>query len=188
MDKRELLSNMEIVLEKDIDDTKHDQPVYKLNQEGKNIIFNYPHSDTLIDIFSNIQNQIDLKNEFIEKLKKSVRLDETIYYGDAHPHRCASKSSISFYTLLRLGFSDEAIISLKSRKDSSEAIMRMLNVLLKESARYFDVNQLNEIRTIVSIMNIEEGYQYSVRYGFKINKSATISRILEESYRLLKKA
>ena len=131
MDNLELESHIEIVFQKEFDNLLNDKATYHLSKEGEKLTLKYPHSDTLVDIFSNIQNNENSKKIFVDNLQKKI------LGGGESPHISpnnnsvtvyASTVSLSFYTLIRLGFVEEAISSLNNRAKESGNLIHFISI------------------------------------------------------------
>jgi len=189
MDKKQLSSRMEIVLTKEHDNLLEGPTFELIDNEGK-LVMDYPHSETLVDIFSNIQNLPDMKNAFVEILKDRISIEgETINQDTAVniPDHYAGAVALSFYTLIKLGFTKEAIDALKMRKHVSVTLVRFLRTMLKESYGYFTIEEFNDILVEISRYGLAPSFASTPRSKFNVERGIARSRILEESYSILKK-
>lgn len=195
MDESKLIAGIEIVLEKDLDNAKKGSNNYILKTNESNQFLDYPLSDTLIDIFSNVQNKIELKEKFITTLARHIEQDRDNHYLFKLPngkilYLGISSAGICFYTLLRLGFAERVINSFKKRIQSSDNILRILGEIIKESNSYLDISSLSELKkTITRISKTfeEVDYKTGVLEQFKEREEGIKSTLINLSYECLKK-
>jgi len=180
----ELEYQIRVVLDKELDDLKHWESTWKLQEEKGKKFIKYPNSDTLIDIFSNIQNQPEQKVNFVknlcEKIEKSGEGIEKKYNNRGPDYyQYISKSSICFYSLIRIGFTKEAIASYTKRVPHSGSLTLLIEDVLEEDFSYFDKKDLDELLTRL-IKNKLKGPAEKKR-------ELTISKIIKNRYDQLKK-
>ena len=149
MEISELTSDLEIIFEKEISDLSSGVCTFATGKTTKGNIFNYPNARTLIDLFLMVQNDGILKSFFVASLKGQIT-DST----EASPSGLewsrfpfVGISQLCFYALIELGFTEEAIDSLKNRRRGCEGIYSLICQLIPKN--YFDLNQLKEILTKV---------------------------------------
>lgn len=185
MNKEELISRIEIILNKESNDLFNSKLTFGL--KGSEVGLSYSHSDTLIDIFSNVQEDNYLKAIFVATLRKEISEKPENYYLHAPKDIYAGTVALAFYTLLKLGFVEEVLESLKNRTFSSGTILKFLPYLFNEKYTYFNINHLNELLKKINGMNIEGAYRSRIREEFNELKNNAKSIILKESYESLKK-
>ena len=188
--EEELNHQIQVILDKELDDLLNWIPSWDIKEEKGKHILRYPNADTLIDVFSNIQNnpylKIKYKNSLCDEIENSGEKIETRIknYGptldlNTYYYNYISTSSISFYALLRLGFTKEAISSFKKRISDSGSIILIIDGLLKEDFSYFDKQNLDELLKKLKECKLKGSAN-------KVN-NAVISKIIKERYELLKK-
>src|SRR3989344_2979894 len=116
---------------------------------------NYEHSDTLIEIFFDIQQNKDLKEEFIKTLEKEIKQSNDFVIWEVNKgHFYISISSLCFYTLIKLGLIENAINSLKNRTQTAGVISGNIFILFcyifNEEENYF--NNSKEINELIKIL------------------------------------
>jgi hypothetical protein len=107
--------------------------------------FEYPNSEVLISLFGIIKNDNSARPFFIQLLKESILesieypvVDEqTEYMG------YVNVSTLSFYVLVKLGYVDEALDSLRRRFERSSLTYLLIYSIL--DGDFFKANDLNEI-------------------------------------------
>lgn len=163
-------------------------------EEGVKII-NYPHSDTLVDIFSNIQNNKDLKEEFFNILQKHIQRDEEEVIKIELPlppfnnvYRYVTVLPLCFYTLVRLGFVKESIKSIDSKPYTLEVgsqthglngFIKFLYELFQSEENYFSLIDLSYINIILE--------HSEVRREIEKTKKELQTFIINEKYNIIKK-
>lgn len=175
MDITELKSHMDIVFDKEENDLANGKDTWHFNKEkssGDHILF-YPNSETLIDIFSNIQNKEKLKFEFLNKLEYSVKESAEFWKESA----VLGIHALCFYTLIRLGFVEKALKAFESRRKYSDLLLELILSLLRDNFNYFDIEQLNKILKEVKRIPVS-----SIK-----TKELLITEIIDGRYELLKK-
>lgn len=147
MELTELKDNVQIVLDKEENDLAIEgYSFYRRGLTAKDIT--YPNEETLIEIFSMLGNDSSLKTAFIKILKNTIKESEEYGYRDPRTGLTifVSTSAIGFYALVKLGYSNDAIESLRERQNSSNYIASLLISILDK--HYFDSNQLKAISEI----------------------------------------
>lgn len=184
MDREELEVLVNIVLEKDLDDLKRQILVWKLTKQEDKKIISYEHSDTLIDIFSNIQNESTLREEFIKILEASIKdsFDYEVSGGYGKRDTYASTCPLSFYTLIKLGFIENALDALaeRARIRKTGAIFNLISAILSEDYSYFDLKQIFKLLEAIKLQK-ESGY-YAGMY-----QNNVISTLRSTAYEHVKK-
>jgi hypothetical protein len=178
MNAQELNSALIVIFEKEENDLDVNIQKNRVNFvwqfiDGKIV---YESSDTLISIFSNIQNNKKLVNFFINKLLKKIIEQEDIiddFYSIGVSHLC-------FYTLIKLGKVKLCLLKLLERKSTSYLIPLIINDMLKENKQYFNSEQLDIIKEYLNRELIN-----SDKYSDIILNN--ISIIINSKYELLKK-
>jgi hypothetical protein len=146
MELTELEESLQIVLDKEENDlATQGYSFYYQGSTAKDIT--YPNAETLIEIFSMLGNDSSLKTTFIKILKSTISDSEEYGYRDQTGVTIfVSTSAIGFYALVKLGYTNDAIQSLKERQNSCNYIARLLTSILDK--HYFDANQLKAISEI----------------------------------------
>lgn len=186
MDLEEIKALVTITLEKEFDDQKNNISTYALREiEGKRVIL-YEHADTLVDIFSNIQSDESTKSEFLKLLITAVE-NSPDFEIDMHGSRqdiYASKSSLCFYTLIKLGFVNEAFIALenRSKQQVSGSLFSLMIYVLNEDYAYFDLKEISRLIEITKKL-ISGGRYYADRY-----KENALSILRTSAYEIAKKS
>lgn len=184
MNKEELITYMNIVIENEFDEQQRGASTYHCERiEGKNTIV-YEHSDTLVNIFSNIQTDLELKEVFITILEDEVcnAVDDEIKISDIIQN--ASKMSLCFYTLIRLGFTDRAISALEKRKDEAGDIFYLISIIMGEDYTYFNEQEIFRLLSIIKKLP-SSGWDSRSRADFL--KENAVSVLNRSSYEIIKK-
>ena len=107
-------SHAELILTKEYDDLLNGRETYSLVSENNQQILIYPHAETLIELFSTIQTKSTLKDKFIQILSERISTEYEKYYQiSGSADRYASSIGLCFFTLLKLGFTEKAIVYFK---------------------------------------------------------------------------
>ena len=169
MDKERLELRIKSVIEKEFDDILHSRTCYSLITSDTEKIIKYEHSDTLIDIFSNIQSNTELKELFILVLEKDLIFTD---------------SSLSFYTLVKLKFTDKALNMLSERQRAGttygDNIFAIVNCMLQEKYTYFDFKELHRLIDILKLLQCSRLYLPI--------KSIVLSKVRKTTYEITKKS
>ncbi len=152
MEKGELPALVSLTLEKDFDDLKNGVRTWQLVKEDEKYFFRYPHSDTLVDIFSNIQNDLASKKLFVNLLVGSINDSSEAKSFLRSKYTYASTCSISFYTLVRLGFVEAALdaLEVRSHLQYSFSVFGLISSILSEDRSYFTIQQVVRLIDIVN--------------------------------------
>lgn len=158
MTPEELKEDIHIVFEKELNDILNYWNQYVLShKEGKNEAkFEYNNSDVLINIFSNIQNNEDLKQLFIDEIFDVVDIYSSDYLINDLYISVLSPLPLWFYTFLQLWYIDFAI-DLYSNKTSPISIIPILSDVLQLNQDYFTNHQLWQILKILSNIRYNSG-------------------------------
>ena len=144
MELNELEDNLKIVFDKEESDQKEGTCTSFYTKSNNNLIFNYPNAETLVAMFSILGNDKKLQSFFITSLKKRTMDSEEILWGQrTGGFSRVGASPLCFYALVELGYTNEAIESLKKRHNGRYGIYSLICILLDKN--YFDSNQLKEI-------------------------------------------
>ena len=171
MDLLELEENLQIVFDKEENDLrKEGSTFYYQGSQAKDIT--YPNAEMLVEIFTGLGNDT-VKCYFIDFLKKRISDSNEIMFGQRtgaffYVGTCA----LCFYTLVELGYTNDAIESLKKRQSGWHGIHSLLQIL---GRNYFDSNQLKEISKIVNVMQ-----------NYSDIREALRSKIIETRFEVLK--
>jgi hypothetical protein len=149
MKKQELKSDAKIIFEKELFDLSNGNITFAFITAKKETIFFYPNAQTLIDLFSMVQNDEKLKSYFVRLLETEIAdSEEASPVGEKfHRYPFVGVSHLCFYTLMELGFRKEAMDSLKKRRQGFEGIYSLICRLISKD--YFNSIELKEILTIV---------------------------------------
>lgn len=180
MDKDELISDIEIVFEKELEDLKYNDTWFHKNENGEEIL-DYPNANVLVKIYEIINSNLNLKKVYITYLQEKIEIPEEIeislLMGETNSYRGISQ--LGFYTLCKLGLTEEAIISYEKRTKPSGLIIFALEEILKEDPSLFSKNQLD--RLLIHLKQIEiKGYPASKA------KERVIKYIIESRFNSLK--
>lgn len=138
MDLLELEENLQIVFDKEENDLKKDGYTYShRGTQAKEIT--YPNSEILMELFSGLGNDV-LKSFFIDVLRKRIVNADEVSYGILRP---VGISVLCFHVLIELGYTNDAVESLKSRRKTWRGIYFLLYQIIDRN--YFDSNQLKDI-------------------------------------------
>jgi hypothetical protein len=162
MNSKELEEGLEIIFEKEKSDLQeHDTFTKEQKKKGNEyfstyFIKDYPNSEKLKNFYFYLDNEedkeclikslqreiIDSEEDEIEKIQRSPR--EKTFNG---------LSKLCFYTLLQLGFTDEALDSFIKRKKRCNGIFSILVGVDLED--YFTIEQLTKLNSKVNSWNPE---------------------------------
>jgi hypothetical protein len=143
MEISELKSSIDIVFEKEIRDLHSGYRTLAVNESKNEYVITYPHAETLVQLYLTIRSNEKLKSFFIKALEDGIinsdgpiLLPMGTYLGI---------SRLCFYTLVNVGYVNEAIVSLKKRKSSlgCEGLFNLITEMLPKN--YFDSKQLGDI-------------------------------------------
>lgn len=182
MDKKEVFDKIGIVVDKEFHETKNKRPTWKLQKDNKKFTLIYSNSDILIDLFSNIQNNEEAKKNFVHALKSIIANDG----GDVHTEFVKynlnyipyGSAQICFYTLVRLGYVDDALESLSKRSGDSSLLFYFLYELLNENYNYFNNEQLGRLLNNIKLLRIHSQYSEI--------KNSLIAKLIDQRFELLK--
>lgn len=186
MDKKTLSSQIEIVLTKEYNDGNNSTLVWEFKKVNGDWSFVYPHSDTLIDIFSNIQIDDELKKHFVKLLQSRITLENEAFGISKNRLSCAGAIALCFYTLIKLGLSDEAILALNKRQEPSGTLVLFFEDIGGNEYAYFSTNHLNEILRKVSPWDLSYSFADRTIEAFKKSRDNTKTKLIEKTYGLLK--
>ena len=177
MELDELIDNLKIILDKEETDQKTGTITSFYTKSNDNLILNYPNGETLVEMFSVLGNDNKLQSFFINSLKKIIIDSDEIWYGQrGGGFSLGGNSTICFYALVELGYTNEAIESLKKRRNGCHGIYRLISITLERN--YFNSNQLKEISNKI---DTDRGDNQSNKgEGLKL-------KIIQTRYELLKK-
>src|SRR3989344_293359 len=154
MDKDELKEFIEITLKKESNDLRNNLYPWKLEKKNGITTIKYPNSDTLINVYSNIQNNGHLKKEFINILSQNIASSEETDILNVDPPIISGSYSVSVYTLIKLGFTEEAISALEKRSNNLGLLITFLWTLLDEDYNYFTNKQLGKLLKVIEALQI----------------------------------
>ena len=146
MDQSELKENLQIVLDKEeADFTTQGYSYFAQGSHATKIT--YPNAEMLIDLFSMISSDDALKTLFLDALKETIR--EAVDYDCVIEGQIVwvGTSGVAFYTLVRLGYINDAIECLKQRQEGCNNVYRLLLSIIDE--HYFNASQIALISSIV---------------------------------------
>jgi hypothetical protein len=172
MDTSELSGSLNIVFEKEMQDLNGGHRTFTINVSKEEYDIRYPHAETLVQLFLTIRNSQYLKSLFVDTLKESIlNSEETLLlpYGTY-----LGISRLCFYTLVNIGYVNEAITSLKKRKKDCDGIYDLVLYLIPKN--FFNDSQQKEILTKVRSERV---------YSEMADKLD--SKIVESRYQLLTK-
>ncbi len=185
MEKAEVNEMINSILDMEFLDLNNGEDTFKLKNENNLATLDYPHSNDLIDIYSNIQNNNNLKEIFLKNLKLNLTNSSETYKDlniilRGYSFQYASKSALCFYTLLKLGYVEEALFSLSQRRHTSGILTKLLHFILKEDYRYFNLAQLtkllNSVHSFKFIPNDNENHFYLELSGIIIRNRYQITK------------
>lgn len=185
MDQDKIFGYLNMMFQREISILRHQTPTWSIsipdNESKKRIT--YENGDTLIDIFSNLKTDEE-KEYFKSQIAAGLsRYDEEYWQDDTSEEIFASGiSALSFYTLIRIGDTSQALKSSWSRFSGRNCILllRFLLDLFSEEYNYFKIEDLNEITRLLSQLDRSSGLFIQLRdqllqkvteYGFSIVKN-----------------
>jgi len=195
MEAKELVDSLNTVFEMEIQELDQGNETFRVCENDDEPI-QYPHAETLIQLYANIRNNETLKSLFIDTLRKGIVNTESSFFVPYGVY--TGISSLCFYTLVRVGYTNEAVGSLKKRKKGCEGLFSLIICML--SANYFDSTQLGEIllktREITKTIELPDDRSKSkgaklgdiivnLRYAFLQRKVSRINIEINEDKRAL---
>ena len=158
MELSELMNNVEITFEKELSDLNSRVATFRTVTKDTEEFFEYPNAQTLIDLFSMVQSDRKLKLFFLDFMKKQIiNSDEASVIGPKFSRvSFLGVSQLCFYTLLKLGFVQEAIDSLIERRQGCEGIYFLFYLLTLND--YFSLVQLKEILAKIRKHSLPSAY------------------------------
>jgi hypothetical protein len=172
----ELQSDLGIILDKERHDLEKGRLTHTLEKSKDGNVLKYPNAETLIGLFLTIKNDEKLRSAFLSSLTRQVTDDdEFTFHPTIGEPVFLGTSPLCFYTLVNMGFVNEAIDSMKKRHNrSSRGIYNLLLQLIPRN--YFNKSQLKEIVTILRT----DPFVYP-------EKEDLCSMIIDSRYELLRK-
>ncbi len=168
-----------IVLEKEYQNTSGTM-AYFLSTKGT--IKDFETYDTLIDIYSNIQNDATKKRKYIDCLLHSIKANESIHYS-----LCIGYAHLSVYTLIKLGYTNLVMEALNKRVLTTFLIPVVLNSLANEESKYFSDADLSIIKEFC--VKQMEGLDHADSSGLlRKQVSGYATNIVNKRYENLKKS
>ena len=140
MEAKELSDSLNTVFEMEIQDLDEGNETFRVRENTDEAI-QYPHAETLIQLYANIRNNETLKSLFVDTLKKGVVNAESSFFVTYGIY--TGISPLCFYILVVVGHTNEAVASLKKRKKNCEGLFNIIIYML--SMNYFDSVQLGDI-------------------------------------------
>lgn len=146
MEIEELDYDMKIIFDKEIMDIENKtNTLYTDYQNGVPFIKS-PNAEMLIELYHTISTNLILQKHFIDRLSQLIETNPethipTIFYNKLY----STLSKISFYTLIKIGFTDEALSALEKRKINSYGIIFLIEVLFSDNKEYFNARQLDRL-------------------------------------------
>lgn len=152
MKSKELEDGLEIIFDKEKTDLLKGETITKERKKEENKFYTvysiiaYPNSETLKDFYYYLENDGD-KDSFVKILQNQItdseedEKEKTQTSPGEKPFNGLSK--LCFYTLIKLGFSEEALESLIKRKKRYNGILDILIGIDLED--YFTIEQLTKL-------------------------------------------
>ncbi|MGD6933319.1 MAG: hypothetical protein ACQCN5_03845 [Candidatus Bathyarchaeia archaeon] len=140
MDVKELSDALNTVFEIEIQDLDKGTKTFNVIDNADETI-EYPHAETLVQLYANIRNSERLKALFLDTLERGVVNAESSFFVTYRLY--TGISPLCFYTLIRAGYVNEAIAFLKKRKKSCEGLFNIILYMLPLNC--FDSAQLGDI-------------------------------------------
>lgn len=172
MDKDELHESLEIVFDKEKSDIRNQGYSYFYKgTQAENIT--YPNAEMLLQIYADLKNEVSnifQLIDFVGTLKgKIAQASEPLVRYSRTEVSYVGVSALCFYTLVQIGYANEAIESLKKRQNDFSGIYRLLYAIL--GTTYFDSVQLKDLSDILEAdrsAKIEEQLRDKERLRSKI--------------------
>jgi hypothetical protein len=143
MEFGEIEDSIKIIFDKEEYDQKETDRSYFYKTLGDKFKFDFPNAETLVELFLTLTNNKQ-KTFFINFLKKAIIDSEEILWGKARGgFSLVGGSPLCFFTLLQLGYANDALESLKKRRNGRTGIYTLICHILEEN--YFDATQLKEL-------------------------------------------
>jgi hypothetical protein len=177
MQESELRNSLEIVFEKEKQDQWDGHPTFIVsNIKGKYNI-NYPHAETLIQLYLPVRTNQRQKALLVEALKKEVKDSEILFWTKFKTY--VGTAPLCFYTLVKIGYVTEAIASLKKRKEGCEGLFHLILQILPMN--FFDTTQLKDI---LSKAKQNDNTEF---WGSPTNAAELIKKIVNLRYEIFSK-
>jgi hypothetical protein len=142
----ELRENLELILEKELKDQNIASEVtFTCSLDNNRRQLEYPNSEILIELFEKIKTEKKLKSFFIDFLKFKVTNELEKISTKDNKWLPIGVSHLCFFTLVELGYKDDALNSLEQRPSFVQGISIFLNWFIDDN--YFDSKQLKRIST-----------------------------------------
>ena len=186
MNSKELEDGLKIFFDKEETDLQKGNNTFTTEEkrEGDNfyktkLIIDYPNSENLKTLYSHLENKED-KQYFIKRLQKEITdsdedKDKVEKYQSYLQKPFNGLSKLSFYTLLQLGFTNEALESLFKRKKRCNGLLTILNGIKLEN--YFTIQQLDEI---IPKIDCWDGYPVTKRILLERIKSSRFKKFVQK--------
>lgn len=189
MDSETVETLVNITIEKEFDDQKRGGWTYHVEEIGGKNALNYEHSDTLIDIYSNISSQDQQVQAFISLLQNVIINQEEFRRVRQVAEYYASGCSLCFFTLVRLGFIDKALDALGKRAEKGKCtgdIFTLIALMVGEDLTYFDLNQLAKLTEIIKNLTVHGSDGIWRRAAME--QSTLLTKIRSVTYEVAKKS
>lgn len=165
METSELRSSLEVVFEKEKQDLYNGHHTFTVYDTKDGYTIRYPHAETLIQLYLTVRNNQRLRSYLVDALKTGIRNSDSSFFVTHGTY--LEISSLCFYTLVNIGYVNEAIASLKKRKKYCEGLFNLISQMLPMN--YFDITQLKDISS-KTIREMESTSEWvSSEEGRKLN-------------------
>jgi hypothetical protein len=179
MKASKLSRSLAIVFEKETQDLDQGTRTFTVYDTKDRYSIEYPHAETLLQLYANIRNNEKLRAFFVNTLEGGVRNSESSFFVTYRIY--TGISSLCFYTLATAGYPNEAISSLKRRRKSCEGIFNIARYMLPMN--YFDSTQLTDI--LSKTRGSERALEW---YGRSDNKGLMLAKdIVNQRYASLQR-
>ena len=164
---------------------KRSNKTWSLIQKNNKLEIQYDNAQALIDVFSNLITASE-KNFFVENLidtlnndiEQSINTSTNRHIPEIH---YLSAAQLCFFTLLQLGYIDDAIDGYQSHLYGkySYNLFLLVSDILRENYNYFTIMQLNLLCKNLETIENTIGYLNSIVYQVRIKITTQGMEILK---------
>ncbi len=136
MEEEKLKKYISIVFQKEDNDLTHEKLTWFL----ENGTIKYINSESLVNVYSNILGNDKLIKVFVNLLEHQISSGSDIHLGDK---MFTGLSAVSFYTLLKIGYTEKALIALNKRLNSTFLMIKLIHDIIGDKNNYFTVDEID---------------------------------------------
>lgn len=159
MTSSDFQESMQIVFDKEESDLNTEGYSFYEGSQAQNIT--YPNGEVLLQIYAGLGTELlsELNKMVFRQIlrTKIIASEEIRYLSESGSVTYTGLSTLCFYTLIRLGFTDDAIDCLRNRQKDRNGIYNILIQILER----VNFNQ-QQLKAISDIANAHKGYSVEV--------------------------